>query len=107
MDDSTEQPHPSQDIVHRTGHLAKAAEQRLPAWLQPGNPENRWPVLVALIAAIVMQRAIPERYTVVPRWPLITMEALLVVILLIINPVRLTRPTKVSKAATLFLLAAI
>ncbi|HXA87735.1 MAG TPA: hypothetical protein VNW96_04010 [Mycobacterium sp.] len=79
----------------------------LPAWLQPGNPESRWPVLVALISAIVMQGAIPKRYTVVPRWPLLAMEVALVVVLLIINPVRLNRATRLGKGASLLLLAAI
>jgi hypothetical protein len=107
MDDSKEQPQAHEDVMHRTGRLAKQAEQRLPAWLRPGNPESRWPVLIALAAAIVMQRAIPERYTVVPRWPLLAMEIALVVVLLIINPVHLTRSTRLGKAASLILLAAI
>ena len=107
MDDGKEQPEAREDVVHRTGRLAKQAEQMLPAWLQPGNPESRWPVLVALISAIVMQGAIPRRYTVVPRWPLLAMEVALVLVLLIINPVRLTRATRLGKGASLLLLAAI
>ncbi|MDT5366200.1 MAG: hypothetical protein QOC62_631 [Mycobacterium sp.] len=107
MDDSKDQPEAREDVVHRAQHLAKDAAQMLPAWLQPGNPESRWPVLVALLSAIVMQGAIPRRYTVVPRWPLLAMEIALVVVLLIINPVRLTRATKLGKGASLLLLAAI
>jgi hypothetical protein len=107
MDESKEPQRPREDVVRRAEQLAKDAEQRLPAWLQPGNPESRWPVLLALIAAIAMQRAIPERYTVVPRWPLIAMELLLLVILLILNPVKLTRSTTAGKTANLVLLAAI
>ena len=107
MDDSKDQPEAHQDVVHRAQHLAKDAAQMLPAWLQPGNPESRWPVLVALVSAIVMQGAIPRRYTVVPRWPLLAMEVALLVVLLIINPVRLTRATRLGKAASLLLLAAI
>jgi len=107
MDESNEEPEAREDVVHRAQHLAKDAAQMLPAWLQPGNPESRWPVLVALISAIVMQGAIPRRYTVVPRWPLLAMELALVVVLLIINPVRLTRATRLGKGASLLLLAAI
>lgn len=107
MADSKEQPEAHQDVVHRGQHLAKDAAQMLPAWLQPGDPESRWPVLVALVSAIVMQGAIPTRYTVVPRWPLLAMEVALVVVLLIINPVRLTRATRLGKGASLLLLAAI
>ena len=107
MDDSKDQPEAHQDVVQRAQHLAKDAAQMLPAWLQPGNPESRWPVLVALVSAIVMQGAIPRRYTVVPRWPLLAMEVALLVVLLIINPVRLTRATRLGKGASLLLLAAI
>jgi len=107
MDDSKDQPEAHQDVVQRAQHLAKDAAQMLPAWLQPGNPESRWPVLVALVSAIAMQGAIPRRYTVVPRWPLLAMEIALVAVLLIINPVRLTRATKLGKGASLLLLAAI
>jgi len=64
-------------------------------------------VLLALVAAIVLQAAIPVPYTLVPRWPLIAMEVALLVVLLIINPVRLNRATRVGKVATVVLLAAI
>lgn len=93
------------------GHLAEEAGSLLPPWLQPGNVESRWPVLLALTTAIVMQRLIPARYTalhtVVPRWPLIALEVLLVIIMLILNPVRLTRSTRLGKTTTVVLLAAI
>jgi hypothetical protein len=106
-DDGMEQTHPREDVVLRADRVAEEAERRVPAWLQPGNPESRWPVLIALFAAIVLQRAIPVAYTVVPRWPLIVMELLLVIVLLIINPVRLRRSTAIGKTATVLLLAAI
>lgn len=81
--------------------------ERLPAWLRPGDPENRWPVLIALVTAMALQLAVPRQHTVVPRWPLITLEALLVVVLVMINPTHLTRSTQVERAATKILLAAI
>lgn len=88
-----------------TGSQVRA--DRSPAWLSPGNPESRWPVFVALVAAMALQLAIPKQYTVVDRWPLISLELLLLVVLTIINPVRLTRSTRIGHAATLVLLAAI
>jgi hypothetical protein len=104
----TDEPQrPREDVVHRAEQLAEEAEQQLPAWLQPGNPESRWPVLLALIAAIAMQRAIPVAYTVVPRWPLIAMELMLVLVLLILNPLRLSRFTTGGQVVSLVLLAAI
>jgi hypothetical protein len=64
-------------------------------------------VLGALIVAIALQLAIPKSYTAVPRWPLITLEILLVVVLVVLNPVRLTRSTRLGKYASLVLLGAI
>jgi hypothetical protein len=108
MDNTADKPKPPrEDLVHLAEQLALEAEHHVPMWLRPGNPESRWPVLLALIAALVLQRAIPERYTLVPRWPLIAMEVALLVVLLIINPVQLTRSTRVGKTASIVLLAAI
>lgn len=79
----------------------------MPSWLRPGNPESRLPVLAALLAAMTLQLVISRNYTLVPRWPLLAMEALLVVVLVALNPVRLSRPTLTGKYASFVLLAAI
>jgi hypothetical protein len=107
MDNIGEPDRPREDLVHRAEHLAAHAGERLPSWLRPGTAESRWPVLLALIAAIAMQRVIPVRYTVVPRWPLITLEVCLLAVLLILNPIRLTRSTRLGRYASFVLLAAI
>ena len=82
------------------------ASSHVPSWLRPGAPENRLPVLFALVAAIGLQLGIPRSYTVVPRWPLIGLEVLLLVVLICLNPVRLTRSTLVGKYASWVLLGA-
>ncbi len=65
-------------------------------------------MLAALIAAIALQLAITKSdYAVVPRWPLITAEVLLLAVLVWLNPVRLSRSTLLGKYATWMLLAAI
>jgi hypothetical protein len=58
---------------------------------------------------VVLQRAIPQQYTIpaIPRWPLITLELLLVAVLLVINPLRLSRRTTVGKWTMIALTAAI
>jgi hypothetical protein len=83
------------------------AEHHVPSWLRPGDPESRLPVLAALIVVIALQLAVPKTYTVVPRWPLIGLEILLVVVLVMLNPLRLSRRTTVGRWATYVLLAAI
>jgi hypothetical protein len=97
MTDSPQQRKPVEAFTHRAEQIAAEAESHVPSWLRPGSPESRLPVLLAIVAAIALQRAIPERYTVVPRWPLIILEILLLAALLVINPVTLTRRTTVGR----------
>jgi hypothetical protein len=107
MDDTPEHMTPVEAFVHRTRRIAADAEHHVPSWLKPGSPENRLPVVAAIIAVIALQRAIPERYTVVPRWPLIILETSLLVVLLIINPLRLSRRTTAGRWTSLGLTVAI
>ncbi len=107
MDTTPEPGNPVEEFVRRAERLASDAEYRIPSWLRPGDPENRMPVLVALLLAIALQLAIPKSYTVVPRWPLIALEILLVVVLVGLNPLRLSRRTKFGTWASYVLLAAI
>jgi hypothetical protein len=65
------------------------------------------PVLCALAATIALQLAIPNQYTVVPHWPLVVLELLLVAVLLTLNPVRLNRRTRIGRCASLILVSAI
>ena len=81
--------------------------ERLPIALRPGDPEHRWPVLIALVAAVALQLAVPPQHTIVPRWPLVSLEVLLLGVLVIINPTRLTRSTRLETIASKVLLAAI
>jgi hypothetical protein len=105
--DITPEPSPVEDFLRRAERLASGAEHHMPSWLRPGNPESRLPVLAALLAAMTLQLVISRNYTLVPRWPLLAMEALLVVVLVALNPVRLSRPTLTGKYASFVLLAAI
>jgi hypothetical protein len=94
-------------LIRRAEHLAEEAERHLPSWLRPGTPESRLPVLCALVAAMALQLAVPARFTLAPRWPLIALELLLVAVLIVLNPVRLTRSTLLGKYTSWVLLAAI
>jgi hypothetical protein len=104
MDTTPEPPSPVEQFIQRAERLAS---DHVPSWLRPGAPESRLPVLFALVAAIGLQLGIPRSYTVVPRWPLIGLELLLLVVLTWLNPVRLTRSTLLGKYATWVLLGAI
>src|SRR6478672_3661695 len=105
--DTTPEPSPVEEFVKRAERLASGAEHHIPSWLRPGDPESRLPVLFALVAVIGLQLAIPKSYTVVPRWPLIALELLLLAVLTWLNPLRLTNATRLGRYATWVLLAAI
>lgn len=71
------------------------------------DPESVLPVMLALLSAMALQVAIPKSYVLVPRWPLLVLEGLLLLALLSINPVVMRRRTRVGQYATWALLVAI
>jgi len=94
--------------LERLTREAERLEDRvLPHWLRPTTPENRVPVAAAIITAVVLQLALPPKYGLHPRWLLPGLELLLLAILTGLNPIRLTRRTRLGRSASLALVAAI
>lgn len=62
-----------------------------PAWRRPTRGEHRWPALLAVAVAIALQLLLPEQMTPLPTWLLPTLEALLLVVLLVANPLHMDR----------------
>jgi uncharacterized membrane protein len=69
----------------------------VPAWLRSTGPENRLPVAASILVAIALQIWLSGRYGLHPRWVLPVLEIALLVVLTAINPVRLTRTTRVGR----------
>lgn len=107
MTDTPEPRSPADELVSRAEQLASTAADRMPSWLRPGSPESRFPVLVAIVAALTLQMAIPAHYTAVPRWPLIVLELALLVVILAVNPLKPSSRARVGLWATWALTAAI
>jgi hypothetical protein len=107
MDDSPESHERRERLIRLAEEIAGDAEKRVPAWVRHGDPESAVPVRIAVLAVIAQQVAIPKSYTVVPRWPLIVLEVLLLVALFAINPRQMTRRTMFGRYATWVLLVAI
>ncbi len=64
-------------------------EERLtPAWGVPARPEPRWLASLAVVAAVLLYVALPERFTVGPAWLLPALEFALLVPLALAAPVR-------------------
>ncbi|MBY0288255.1 MAG: hypothetical protein K2X52_14045 [Mycobacteriaceae bacterium] len=82
-------------------------ERHSPSWSGPTNPESVLPVVVAVLTAMALQLWIPKGYTLLPRWPLLVLEALLLVVLLGVNPLVMRRRTLLGRCSAWILLAAI
>jgi hypothetical protein len=99
----------TEDLVRRFTGDVHQLEHRLhvPSWLCPDEPENRLPVAAAILVAVGLQLALPNKYGVHPRWVIPTLELVLLAVLTVINPVRLERATKLGKYAAIAVVAAI
>jgi hypothetical protein len=87
--------------------LHHAEDRFVPAWLRPTDAESRIPAGLAILVAITLQLALPDRYGLRPRWLLPSLEIVLLIALTILNPVRLTRRTTFSRYCALLIVAAI
>ena len=82
---------------------AGTAAHHLPAWLRKTQGETRVGVVIAVLAVIGLQWAIPDNLALQPRWILPVVSGLLFVILSIGNPKRITRESKPLRLAALLL----
>lgn len=65
--------------------------------------EARLPAVVAVVAAIALESALPNRLLLGPRLVLPALEVLLLIPLIVVNPVRMTRDTSWSRQVGLAL----
>ena len=83
---------------------ASRSVQRLPGEPRRGGAgENRVPPTAAVIVAAALYTILPDALQLGPRLLVPAVEALLLVALLVTNPRRLTRETRLSRAASLTL----
>ena len=97
------------------GHSSHAEQQHpgrdgkpglVPAWKRPTEGEARWQASIAVVAAIALQFPLPGRLVLLhPVWLLPALQGLLLVVLLIANPRRLNRESKVIRMLGLILAA--
>jgi uncharacterized membrane protein len=89
--------HPAWVQLSRVGAKHPFDSDWVPAWLRPTGPENRLPVAASILVAIALQIWLSGRYGLHPRWLLPVLEIALLVVLTAINPVRLSRQTRVGR----------
>ena len=92
------------ELLAGLGHTsAGTAAHHLPAWLRRTRGETRVGVVIAVLAVIGLQWAIPANLAFQPRWLLPIVSGLLFVILSIGNPKRITRESRPLRLAALLL----
>jgi uncharacterized membrane protein len=96
----------SHALAHSTAKIGDTAHQmHVPAWLRVTRGESRWPVAVAIVVAILLQVALPDRLTLISRWVLPGLELAVLAVLIVANPTRFSRESRPVRAASLSLTA--
>jgi uncharacterized membrane protein len=79
----------------------------VPAWRRLTEGEPRWPVTIAIAAALVMQGTLPNNLVLGPRWLLPSVGGALTVALIAANPRRISRISRPLRILGLALIATI
>ena len=96
----------ARDTAEGAAHrLGSDLDRHCPAWLRPTRGENRWPVAACILAAILLQTALPDRLSLLNRWILPALELALLIALLIAVPRRFHKQSRPLRAASLTLTA--
>jgi uncharacterized membrane protein len=90
---------PSKTVV-RTAH-----QQAGPAWRRATQGEPRLPVSIAIVVAIALQSALPDRVANQPRWIPPAIAGVLLIGIIAANPSHINRRSPALRAATLLLIA--
>jgi hypothetical protein len=87
---------------------AKPVDRRAePAWKLESEGEQRLATTAAVVLAIALQLVLPRRLAIHPLWLLPSLEALLLVGLIVANPRRINRTSKGLRTASILLIALI
>lgn len=79
----------------------------VPAWRRLTEGEPRWPVTIAIAAALAMQANLPDKLVLGPRWLLPSLGGALAIALIAANPRRINRVSTPLRALSLTLIATI
>ncbi|MEV8509757.1 hypothetical protein AB0368_33705 [Actinoplanes sp. NPDC051475] len=84
---------------------APLASDRSPAWRRRTNAEARWPAALAALTAIALQLSVPQRLTLPPGWLLPWLELAVLVVIVAVNPRRITGERAWLRPAGMILVA--
>ena len=92
-------------VVYSRPGAAGAHDDHAPAWRRVTPGEARWPVSVAMAVAIGLQVTLPDDLSAVSRFLLPSIEAAILVVLLVLNPRRIDRVSGPLRGLGLTLIA--
>jgi uncharacterized membrane protein len=93
-----------QRLLDPSRTVVRSARGQLgPAWRRATRGEPRLPVSLAILLAIGLQAALPDRVANQPRWLLPGLAALLLLGIVLANPTRINRRSPALRATTLLL----
>ncbi|MGZ4624881.1 MAG: hypothetical protein ACXV3S_01130 [Kineosporiaceae bacterium] len=84
---------------------ATAPASTAPAWRRVTDGEERLPVAVAILVMIALQSRVPARFTLFGPWVLPSIEAAILLALVVLDPRRITRTEQHLRTLSLTLLA--
>jgi len=94
------------DMAGAQPHEHTGLLRQLPAWRRATEGEARWQVALCTAAAIALQVAVPGRLSMVsPDWILPILQGALLIVLVIANPHRINRESRVLRLLSLMLAA--
>ena len=96
-------------LVAPVGRVAQGAGHRVtPAWRRATQGEARWQVAAAVAVAIALQFVLRDRFVLVrPRWLLPVLQIALSIVLVLANPRRINRQSRMIRTLSLALAAAL
>ena len=95
------------DGVRQTGHITDRVLEDgvLPVWRRVSRGEYRWPVSLAIVAAVVMQALLPRQVQLVHPWILPSVALVLLVAINIADPARIDNESASLRIGTGVLIA--
>jgi hypothetical protein len=77
----------------------------LPGWLRRTEAEQRWPAALVIAIAIVIHLVLPPDLAPRPRWLLPGLEGAMLLAIVVVNPLRINRETRILRPLALGLVA--
>ena len=88
-------------------HVQQAERSLIPAWKRATEGEKRWPVSLVVLIAIGLQLRLPGSLALHPTWLLPTVEAVLIIGLVAVNPKHINRRSRAARTASIVLILAV